>query len=98
MSARRFSASSGMWRRERNGITTSGTRSVTGGSRRSPWRRSRSSDTPSLSAYARAPASISGDSSTPITGMPAFATGIAIRPVPIASSTTVPPEATACST
>ena len=39
-------------------------------------------------------ASIAGDSSTPITRTPAFATGTAIRPVPTASSTTGPPEAT----
>ena len=36
--------------------------------------------------------------STPMTGMPAFATGTAIRPVPHASSTTGPPDANASST
>ena len=50
-SARRRSCSVAMCRSERNGIRTSGTRSGTGGSRRSPSRRS--SSTPSVSAYSR---------------------------------------------
>ena len=87
-----------MWSIDRNGIVTSGTRSVTGGSRRSPTRRSRRSATPSRSAYARATESIPGDWSTPITPIPAFAMGTAIRPVPTASSTTGPPDASASST
>ena len=52
-----------------------------------------------LSSAARlATASISGDESTPITRMPDSAIGIAMRPVPTASSTTGPPRARACST
>jgi hypothetical protein len=54
--------------------------------------------TPSRSAYSRATASMPGDSSTPITCTPAFAVGTAIRPVPTASSTTGPPDASASST
>jgi hypothetical protein len=38
------------------------------------------------------------DASTPITSTPAAAVGIAIRPVPTPSSTTVPPAASASST
>ena len=69
-SARSFSSSSAMWRRERNGQMTSGTRSSTGGSRRSPTRRSTSEQTPFSSASARATASIPSERSTPITGTP----------------------------
>ncbi len=43
-------------------------------------------------------ASIPGEESTPITSMPAAAIGTAIRPVPTASSTTGPPDASASST
>ena len=57
-----------------------------------------SSATPASSAAARATASIPGDESTPITSIPARAIGTAIRPVPTASSTTGPPDASACST
>ena len=43
-------------------------------------------------------ASMPAEESTPITGCPPAATGIAIRPVPTPSSTTGPPDASACST
>ena len=55
---------------ERNGQITSGTRSSTGGSRRSPTRRSTSAPTPCSSASARATSSIPSERSTPITGSP----------------------------
>ncbi len=79
-------------------MSASETRSVTGGSRMSPSRRSTSLSTPAASARSRATSSIPREPSTPITRMPAFATGTAIRPVPQASSTTGPPEARASST
>ena len=97
-SARSFSSSVSMCSSVRNGQQTSGTRSATGGSRRSPTRRSSRAATPASSPAARATASIPGDESTPITSIPARAIGIAIRPVPTASSTTGPPDASACST
>ena len=68
---------------------TSRTRSVTGGSRRSPRRRSSRWETPASSATRPHTASIPGEESTPITGTPATAVGTAIRPVPTPSSTTV---------
>ena len=91
-SALSFSASSGMWRSDRNGQITSGTRSSTGGLRRSPRRRSTSEATPCSSASARATASMQSERSTPITESPACAIGTAIRPDPTASSTTGPPQ------
>ena len=72
---RSFSASVSMCRSERNGQITSGTRSATGGSRRSPRRRSTSSRTPASSAAPARRASIPGDESTPITRIPRFAIG-----------------------
>ena len=75
---------------ERNGQITSGTRSVTGGSRRSPTRRS--SVTPASAARRAHTSSIARDESTPITRIPSAPSGTAIRPVPTPSSTTGPPE------
>ena len=65
----------------------------TGGSRRSPTRRSRSSPTPCSSASARATPSIPSDRSMPITLFPRCAIGTAMRPIPTASSTTGPLDA-----
>ena len=93
------SASVVMCRSERNGIRTSGTRSVD--------RRLAQVAEPQVEAFldacrlartSRATASIPADASTPITRTPAFAIGTAIRPVPHASSTTGPPGARASST
>ena len=51
----------------------------------------RSSSTPASAARARACASIAGEESMPMTRRPvAWATGIATRPFPIASSTSGP--------
>ena len=59
----------------------------------------RSSSTPAAAAFARACASIAGDESMPITRWPvACATGIATRPLPIASSTSGPFASRASST
>ena len=70
-SARSFSSSVSMCRSERNGQMTSGTRSVTGGSRRSPSRRSTRSRDSGLLRRARARRRASpGDESTPITSIP----------------------------
>ena len=77
------------------GQITSGTRSLTGGSRMSPCLRSTSFSTPSLSRVRARHLEHPGDSSTPITRTPASAIGTAIRPVPTASSTTGPPAASA---
>ena len=77
-------------------MITSGTVPSTGGSRRSPRRRSTS--TPFAAAYSRATSSMPADESTPITAIPLCAIGTAIRPVPTASSTTGPPERRASST
>ena len=74
------------------------TRSSTGGSSKSPSRRSRSEATPASSARSRHTSSILGDESIPITRIPCAAVGIAIRPVPTASSTTGPPARRASST
>ena len=59
-----------------------------------------SSSTPaSVAPFARACSSIAGDVSIPITGRPiAWATGIATRPFPTASSTTGPSAWRASST
>ena len=70
---------------ERKGQITSGTRSVTGGSRRSPTRRS--SSTPASAARRAQTSSMPREESTPITGMPSAAIGTAMRPVPTPSST-----------
>ena len=59
----------------------------------------RTSSTPAAAARSRAWASIAGELSIPSTGRPvAFATGIATRPLPIASSTSGPSASRASAT
>ena len=65
--ATRSASSSGRCRYARKGHMTSATRSVTGGRRKSPTRRSRRSATPAASARARQTSSMPSERSTPIT-------------------------------
>ena len=88
-----FSLLVGMWSSERKGQITSGTRSSTGGSRRSPTRRSTScADAVLLGEGAgdRRASLPTGRRRSP--ARPACAIGTAMRPEPTASSTTGPSQ------